>query len=129
VNNVVKCAIQEICKKLDSGYYGSFDAMQLKQLEKNGIRTIGDKSKINLAGIIDYDHQLKVAENPNIEEPIMPVIRESDQDQEEDDVEHTNEVSQQQLNREEEDKEEEEPMQETKHEKEKATFIDPQPLK
>ena len=95
MNNVVKCAIQEICKKVDSGYNGAFDVKLPRLLEKNGIRTIGDKSKINLDGIIDYDHQLKVPEDPNIAKPKMPVIRESELDQEEDDVEDGNEVTQQ----------------------------------
>jgi hypothetical protein len=68
---------------------------QSKQLEKHGIRTIGDQSKINLTGIIDYDHQLKVPENPKIAEPKMPVIRESELDQEEEDVDDGNDVTQQ----------------------------------
>ena len=59
----------------------------------------------------------------------MPVIRESELDQEEEDVDDGNDVTQQEQDRKVLDKEEEEPMQETKHEKEKATFIDPQPLK
>lgn len=95
MNNVVQCAIQEICKKLYSGYYGTFDVKQQKQWEKHGIRTIGDQTEINLTGIIDYDHQLKVLEDPNIAEPKMPVIRESELDQEEDDIEDGNEVTQQ----------------------------------
>ena len=54
VNDVVQSAIQEICKKMSSGFYGTFN---VKQWEKHGIRTMGDKSKIDLSGIIDYDHQ------------------------------------------------------------------------
>jgi hypothetical protein len=53
VNDVVQSAIQEICKKLSSGFYGTFN---VKQWEKHGIRTLGDQSKIDLSGIIDYDH-------------------------------------------------------------------------
>jgi hypothetical protein len=95
VNNVVQCAIQEICKKVNSGYYEAFDVKQPKLLEKHGIRTIGDQSKINLKGIIDYDHHFKVPENPNIAEPIMPIIRESELDQEEDGIDDGYDVTQQ----------------------------------
>jgi hypothetical protein len=54
VNDVVQSAIQEICKKMSSGYYGTFN---VRQWEKHGIRIIGDQTKIDLSGIIDYDHQ------------------------------------------------------------------------
>ena len=54
VNDVVQSAIQEICKKISSGHYGTLNA---KQLDRHGINTMGDKSKIDLSGIIDYDNQ------------------------------------------------------------------------
>jgi hypothetical protein len=81
VNHVVQAAIQGICKNLSSGYYGTFN---VRQWEKHGIRIIGDQSKINLSGIIDYDHQLKVPDTPIIAEPRMPIIGEAELDQEED---------------------------------------------
>ena len=59
----------------------------------------------------------------------MPVIRESELDQEEDGIDDGYDVTQQEQNREAEDKEEKEPTQERQEEKEKATFKDPQPSK
>ena len=59
----------------------------------------------------------------------MPIIRESELDQEEDGIDDGYDVTQQEQNREAEDKEEKEPTQERQEEKEKATFKDPQPSK
>lgn len=83
VNDVVQSAIQEICKKMSSGFYGTFN---VKQWEKHGIRTMGDQSKIDLSGIIDYDHQQTLPEPPTIAEAKMPIIGEEEPEQEEDEV-------------------------------------------
>lgn len=115
MNHVVHCAIQEICKKIASNYYGSID---VKQYEKHGIRTIGEGKKISLTGIIDYDHQLEVPERPNIVEPSMPVIGEAELDQEEEDFEDGKGGKQQETNRKVEEKKEEESSQEVQEEKE-----------
>ena len=115
VNDVVQSAIQEICKKIASNYYGSLD---VKQYEKHGIRTIGEAKKISLTGIIDYDHQLEVPECPNILEPSMPVIGEAELDQEEEDIEDWKGGKQQDTNRKVKEKKEEQPSQEVQEEKE-----------
>ena len=105
VNDVVQSSIQEICKKLSSGYYGTFN---VKQWEKHGIRTLGDQTKIDLSGIIDYDHQQTLPDTPIIAKPKMPIIGEEEEDQEEDEVENGKGEKEQ----------EEEPIQERKEEKE-----------
>ena len=77
VNHVVQSAIQEICKKISSGRYGT---LNFKQWEGNGIRTLGDQSKIDLSGIIDYDRHQSLPDTQNIAEPIMPIIDEEEAD-------------------------------------------------
>jgi hypothetical protein len=78
VNDVVKSAIQEICKKMSSGYYGTFNA---RLWEKHGITTMGDQNKIDLSGIIDYDHQLTLPKPQIIAKSKMPVIGEEELDE------------------------------------------------
>jgi hypothetical protein len=85
VNDVVQSSIQEICKKLSSGHFGTFN---VKQWEKHGIRTLGDQTKIDLSGIIDYDHQQTLPDTPIIAKPKMPIIGEEEEDHEEDEVEN-----------------------------------------
>ena len=143
VNDVIQSSIQEICKKISSGHYGTFN---IKQWERHGIRTLGDQSKIDLSGIIDYDHHQTLPDTPIIAKPKMPIIGEEEADQEEDEDENGQEEKPQeeepiQERKDEREQEEdskvevklkEEPSQErveVKERKEKEKVIEPQPLK
>jgi hypothetical protein len=91
VNNVIQCAVQEICLNL-SNYYGPFD-FNLWKL--HGIRIIGNQRQIDLTGIIDYKNLLEVLDSPNNSEPRVPVIGEAELDHEEDETKDAKEETQQ----------------------------------
>ena len=91
MNNVIQCAVQEICLNL-SNYYGPFN---VKLWKMHGIRAIGNQSQIDLTGIIDYKNLLEVLDSSNNSERRVPVIGEAELDHEEDETKDAKEETQQ----------------------------------